>query len=492
MSRTQAPPEPGVVGRYALCGEIASGGMATVFFGRLLGARGFSRTVAIKRLHPAYAKDPDFASMFLDEARMAARIRHPNVVQTLDVVSANGELLLVMDYVHGESLSGLNRALRVRQRLVPRRIAAAILCNVLLGLHAAHQATNDRGEPLELVHRDVSPQNILVGADGVARLLDFGIAKAAGRAHTTRDGAVKGKYAYMAPEQVVGAPVTRAADIFSAGVVLWELLTGQRLFYVEGDATTLMNVLHAQVDPPSSRVPSIPTAFDDVVMRAMRRSALERFATAREMAVALEGCEGLASMTEVGEWVESLAAETLRARADHLARVEAMGLDEPPPSVGQRVVDLTRRAASPGAEAAGPDQTRVAASFTNAPAKPNWRRRLFSGIAFGFAGAIGLSAAYRWELGARRAQAPAIAESVTAQGADAPPAAPEPVRSLVPPPPPVVAPSATQAVSAVPSAASARPHPPAPVRPARPAPADCDPPYTIDADGHRHYKKNCL
>ena len=173
-----------------LCDEIAAGGMATVHFGRLLGPVGFSRTVAIKRLHPQLARDPDFVAMFVDEARLAARIRHPNVVPTLDVVATEGELFLVMDYVPGESLSRLLRASRA-SGLVPPRIASAIFCGALHGLHAAHEATDERGTPLGIVHRDVSPQNILIGSDGVPRVLDFGVAMAAGRAQATGPGRSK-------------------------------------------------------------------------------------------------------------------------------------------------------------------------------------------------------------------------------------------------------------------------------------------------------------
>src|ERR1700729_765840 len=196
-----------IVGRYALYGELASGGMATVHLGRLLGPVGFSRTVAIKRLHAQFAKDPEFVSMFLDEARLAARIRHPNVVQTLDVVATEGELFVVMDYVQGESLSRLLRASRTVGP-IPVRVASAILCGALHGLHAAHEATDEHGVPLGLVHRDMSPQNVLVDVDGSARVLDFGVAKAAGRTQTTGRGKIKGKLRYMAPEQIQGS-VTR-------------------------------------------------------------------------------------------------------------------------------------------------------------------------------------------------------------------------------------------------------------------------------------------
>src|ERR1700722_19086734 len=218
-----APASPQVIGRYVIYGKIAQGGMASVHLGCLQGAAGFSRTVAVKRLHSHLAEEPEFLSTMIDEARLAARIHHPNVVPTLDVVAEGGELLVVMEYVRGESLSRLLRAESGRERRVPLPIASAIMVAALHGLHAAHEATSDRGTPLGIVHRDVSPQNILVGVDGVARIIDFGVAKAAGRLQTTRDGVVKGKVPYMAPEQLAALEVTRLVDVYAMGAILWEM-----------------------------------------------------------------------------------------------------------------------------------------------------------------------------------------------------------------------------------------------------------------------------
>src|SRR5258708_4521250 len=176
MSAALAASAPRIVGRYVLYGAIASGGMATVHFGRLVGAAGFARPVAIKRLHAQFARDPDFVKMFLDEARLAARVAHPNVVQTLDLVEATDEVFLAMDYVRGLALSSLVKMMRTRRERIAVPICVGILIGVLEGLHAAHEATDDMGAPLDLVHRDVSPQNVLVGTDGIPRLLDFGIA----------------------------------------------------------------------------------------------------------------------------------------------------------------------------------------------------------------------------------------------------------------------------------------------------------------------------
>jgi eukaryotic-like serine/threonine-protein kinase len=313
---------PRTIGRYALYAQIAAGGMAAVHLGRLLGQAGFSRTVAIKRLHPHLAQDPEFVSMLLDEARLAARIRHPNVVSTLDVVALEGELLVVMEYVHGEALSRVLSKLRRKQARVPPNIAAAIIASVLYGLHAAHDATSETGEPLNIIHRDVSPQNIMVGADGVARVVDFGVAKAAGRLQETREGQLKGKIRYMAPEQLKRGEVDRAADIYAASVVLWECLTSQRLFDDENEWKIAHAIVEGVTDPPSRLAPEVPAALDDVVMRGLAVDRAKRFRTAFDMAAALEDAIAPATPRQIASWLEGVAADTLRERAAQLASVE--------------------------------------------------------------------------------------------------------------------------------------------------------------------------
>src|SRR5579859_4334196 len=242
------------IGRYLLCDEIASGGMAAVHLGRVDGAGGFTRTVAIKHLFPQYARDAEFVAMFLDEARLAARVQHPNVISVQDVVVDGPDLFLVMDYVRGAPLSFLVRRVRERGMRTPAPIAARILCDALAGLHAAHEAKDSEGAPLAIVHRDVSPQNVLVGEDGVARVFDFGVAKAAGRLQTTRVGQLKGKLSYMAPEQINDEPVSRLTDVYAAAVVYWETLTGQWLFQASDDRATFTKVLWSPVPAPSSIV----------------------------------------------------------------------------------------------------------------------------------------------------------------------------------------------------------------------------------------------
>lgn len=314
---------PRVVGRYVVHAEIASGGMATVHVGRLLGPVGFARTVAIKRLHPHFAKDPDFVAMFLDEARLASRVRHPNVVPVLDVVSEGAELFLVMDYVEGESLSRLIAAASREGRAPPAHIAGAIVAQALHGLHAAHETLDERGEPLAIVHRDVSPHNVLVGTDGTARVVDFGVAKAVGRASFTREGELKGKLPYMAPEQVRrGGEVTRRTDVYSAGVVLWEALTAARLFHGDGEGEILSAVIEGAREPPSSVESTVPPALDAITMRALARDPGDRFPDAREMALAIEDAIGIVPPAEIGAWAAQMGRDAIAARARAVAEVE--------------------------------------------------------------------------------------------------------------------------------------------------------------------------
>jgi eukaryotic-like serine/threonine-protein kinase len=313
---------PIAVGRYRMYQIIGSGGMATVHLGRLVGAEGFGRTVAIKRLRSQFLTEPEMVQAFLDEARLATRIRHPNVVTTIDVVTKNGEVFLVMEYVDGEPLSGLYRRSETQGRTIPPPVAVAVVVGALRGLHAAHEAVSESGEPLNIVHRDVSPHNILVGVDGLAQVLDFGIAKALGRQQTTRDGRIKGKFGYMAPEQLSGHGVTRKTDVFAMGIVLWELLTGRRLFRGNDEAQTITRVLFGAVAAPSTTLRSSPRELDPIVLRALERDPIKRFASAEEMAAALESVLTPATPGVVGEWVRSVAEDDLKARALRVRDIE--------------------------------------------------------------------------------------------------------------------------------------------------------------------------
>jgi eukaryotic-like serine/threonine-protein kinase len=316
-------PAQSVVGRYALYDVIASGGMATVHFGRLVGAVGFTKTVAIKRLHPHMAENPEFVRMLLDEARLAARVQHPNVVATLDVVVEGGEVLIVLEYIHGESLFDLMAAVEQRGLRAPPQIVSAIGVNALHGLQAAHDALDEHGMPLGLVHRDVSPQNVLVGVDGVARVLDFGVAKARGRLQSTQGGQLKGKLAYMAPEQVDGREVDGRTDVYAAGTVIWGALTGQRLVQGRHEGELLARVMNGNFPPPSSVAAGIGPGLDAVVMRGLAYDPNQRFNCARDMALALEYACKPASPFEVSEWVKAMAAEALAMRAARVREMES-------------------------------------------------------------------------------------------------------------------------------------------------------------------------
>jgi len=276
--------------RFELVAELAQGGMATVYLARFVGVAGFKRFVAIKRLHPHLAKEQDFIQMFLDEARLAARLHHPNVVPILEIGIQNEQHYLVMEYIEGDTVGHLMARAQNVNRKIPVPIVIRIMLDTLTGLNAAHDLADDDGTPLEIVHRDVSPQNILVGVDGVARITDFGVAKAQARlANATQGGQLKGKLAYMSPEQVRGnMPVDRRADVFAAGIVTWELLTGQRLFKADGEAETLFKVVAAEVPPLRNFEPGVPPEVEVVVRRALAPHPADRFATTADFAEALE------------------------------------------------------------------------------------------------------------------------------------------------------------------------------------------------------------
>lgn len=317
-----------VVGRYVVHDEIASGGAARVHVGRLYGSVGFARTVAIKALHPHLSKDPELRTMLIDEARVATRVRHPNVVPTLDVLSDGPDLLLVMEYVEGESVARLMSRLRAQGRSVPPRIAVAIASDVLLGLAAAHAATDDHGAPLHLVHRDVSPQNVLVGTDGSARLIDFGVAKAVGRLQTTREGQIKGKLPYMAPEQVRGAPLDARCNLYAASVVLWEMLTGRRLFAGESAPAVMTEILEKRVEVPSAHAEGITPELDALVLRGLSRDPAARLSTAAAMVEQLARVAPRETSTRIASWLEELAGPELARRAAIVASVERAAMHE--------------------------------------------------------------------------------------------------------------------------------------------------------------------
>jgi eukaryotic-like serine/threonine-protein kinase len=448
--------------------------MGTVHFGRLLGEVGFARTVAIKRLHPAIASDPDLAATFIDEARMGARIHHPNVVQMLDVVAVEREIMIVMEYVGGESCARLLARTVNRRPRPPFGVISTIVAGVLHGLHAAHEAKSERGEALELVHRDVSPQNILVGSDGVARVLDFGIAKAKGRLQTTREDVVKGKLGYIAPEQLRFGKVTRQTDIYSVGVVLWEALSCRRLFRGETEESIMEQILLGYIDPPSRHDPRVPDALESIALRALDQDPTKRFGTAREMAMALEKASAPVT-SDVAAWVGSVAADTLREREERVAAIERAGIvrsDSPP-------------AAWPIPITSAPGEGGTSTSKR--------RRRLAGAVAF--AALVGVLA---FAAGTRTAPE-RTREATKASPSSETPATTASAASLaseaVPPDPPAGGGSATTTLETsfdlpAPSSRAVGARRPTPLSAA--PKDDCRTKFTIDDTGKKIYKRNCL
>jgi serine/threonine-protein kinase len=453
------------IGKYRIHEKIGAGGMGSVHLGLLHASGGFRRIVAIKRLLPHLAEDAEFVGAFLDEARLASRIHHPNVVPVLDVVAENGEVFIVLEHVLGVSLASLVKLAQASGSPVPPRIAASIAANVLHGLQAAHEATSDDRTPLHLIHRDVSPQNILLGKDGVARLIDFGVAKAVGRSQSTAEGRVKGKQSYMAPEHLLGS-ATPASDIYSASIVLWELLTLRRLFIEE--RTVAERIAGKPVDPPGS------SPFAAVVMRGLQHDQRARFSTPREMAIALEEI-GIATPREVGEWVSGVAGAQIEERHRLVERAESAAWDSLPVVTEARVTEARSVDVQPETSGEGPST------------RP--RRARFGPKVAGFGVALALVGAVFAAVGSFRARAPRAVE-----GAGAPPAASEDALPAPTPSSPAALPATAVADPRPPPTASADKPKPAVAVGARPARRPSQPckPYSIDKDGRTVFNEACL
>ena len=280
------PPEP--FDKYTLIGKLGHGGMAEVNLAVAEGKGGFRKLTVIKRLHGHLAHEPGFIDMFLDEARLAAKLNHPHCVQTYEVGESNGNHFLAMEYLDGQGLERLLRISGQQDVAIPPEVTARIVADALDGLGYAHELTDFDGTPLRVVHRDVSPQNIFITYNGVVKLLDFGIAKAASHIVETRTGVIKGKYAYIAPEQALAQEVDHRADLWSMGVVLWEMLTGRRLFKSANELATLNETLHAEIKLPSSFEPELPAELDTICLRALQRDPAQRYQSAHEMKEDLE------------------------------------------------------------------------------------------------------------------------------------------------------------------------------------------------------------
>ncbi len=308
---------PRTLGRYELVLPIAGGGMGMVYLGRSSGAHGFNREVAIKIVRPD--KEAALSADLVREARIAGLIRHPNVVPVLDVGDQDGEVYLVMEFVEGDSLHGLTRAAAASNLVLPLEVGLRVILDGLAGLHAAHELRGNQGEPLGLVHRDFSPQNLLVGVDGSSRLTDFGIAKLADADRHTTTGTVKGKFSYLSPEQARSDPLDRRSDVWAAAVVMWEVLTGQRLFPAGNDARTLLAIVQEDARDPRDVQPDVPPALASAVMAGLTRSLKQRCPTAAAFADRLREAARasdleIATNDEVADTLRSLVGEKLVAR----------------------------------------------------------------------------------------------------------------------------------------------------------------------------------
>ena len=320
---TKEGPGTFFLGRYRVVDEIGVGGMASVHLARMDGPGGFQKWVAIKRIHPHLVEDDQFVDMFLDEARIAAGINHANVAQVFDLGKDDNTYWIAMEYLHGEPLREVMRRAEERRMRISPELAARISSDAAEGLHAAHELRGKNGQLLGLVHRDVTPHNLFLTYDGYTKVVDFGIAKVADRLSSTRAGTLKGKLAYMSPEQVRGAEVDRTTDIFALGVVLWEITTNQRLFRMDTDLDTLEKVQACIVPPPSTIVPGYPMELEQVVMKALAKRKQDRFQTAREFSRALQSylmrSGAFVGPEEVSSFVRNVFADRIQKREAHLA-----------------------------------------------------------------------------------------------------------------------------------------------------------------------------
>ena len=276
------------LGKYQLLRRLAVGGMAEIYLARSTGIEGFQKLLVLKRILPQHAANEDFISMFLNEARLAATLHHPNIAQTYDMGVEDGNYYFTMEYVHGEDMRNVLRSAARAQKRLPLDHSLSIIMGTCAGLHHAHEQVGPDGEPLGLVHRDVSPSNILVTFDGTVKVVDFGIAKATTGRVETRVGTLKGKIAYMSPEQCRGERLDRRSDVFAIGILLYEFTTGTRLFKGENEFAILTQIVNDDAPAPSTRRADYPPALEAIVMKALRRNREQRYASAQELQLELE------------------------------------------------------------------------------------------------------------------------------------------------------------------------------------------------------------
>ena len=309
-------------GKYQLLKKIAAGGMAEIHLAKQRGMEGFEKIVVIKMILPHLANNDEFVQMFLDEARLAAKLTHPNIVQIFDLGRAAGTFFIAMEYIQGENLRVISKNCRKRKVSLPQEHVVKIISQACEGLYHAHTKTDTMGTPLSVVHRDISPQNILVSFEGMTKVVDFGIAKAATQYQETRSGVLKGKYAYMSPEQCTGRPVDARSDIFALGIVLWELATGTRLFKKSSELMILKEITEGVVTPPRQVNQQIPAELEAIILKSLEKDPANRFQDALQMHLAMEEYLKNQGMISSTVHLAAFMRELFKHKLDNLRKIE--------------------------------------------------------------------------------------------------------------------------------------------------------------------------
>jgi serine/threonine protein kinase len=336
--------QPVPFGKYLLLDRISVGGMAEVFKAKSYGVEGFEKVIAIKRILPSMGEDKDFIKMFIDEAKIAGQLSHANICQIFELGKIQGSHFIAMEYIWGKDLLQIQNRSKRLNRVVPVAMACFVIAKACEGLNHAHKKRDALGSPLEIVHRDCSPQNILISYEGEVKVIDFGIARAASRSSRTQAGVLKGKFGYMSPEQVRGLPLDRRSDIFSLGTVLYESLTGERLFVGESDFSTLEKVRNADVVPPRELNKDIPEEVERICMKALSRDRDKRYQWCSEMQADLQGYltaqEEVFASKSLGEEIRQIFERELQREKDLMERYKRVGRDGLIMGVPQAEADL--------------------------------------------------------------------------------------------------------------------------------------------------------
>jgi eukaryotic-like serine/threonine-protein kinase len=347
--------KPVPFGKYYLLERINVGGMAEVFKAKTFGVEGFERLLAVKRILPNIAEDEEFITMFIDEAKIAVQLQHANIAQIFDLGKVDGSFFIALEYVNGRDLRSIFDRMRSRGEALPIAMACWIMMQVCEGLDYAHNKRDGQGRELHLIHRDISPQNVLIGYDGEVKLIDFGIAKAAGKASTTQAGILKGKFGYMSPEQVRGLPIDKRSDIFAVGIVLYELLTGERLFVGETDFSTLEKVRNVEIVPPSSYNKKIPAELERLMLKALARDPEDRYSNAIDLHDDLQSflysIGEFYSRKDLAGWMKKTFAAEIE---EDSAKIEQYRQIAPPVAASSEVSRRAAVGAGRGAPAAPP------------------------------------------------------------------------------------------------------------------------------------------